>query len=173
MWECGFDSHSSPEIFFQGKKSRDLHTSAIVMILDLMPRTDSRIVHFPQVSDRERSKPPRSAIYRPTPHHPDPSAAIGRSLPLNAANIRAIPLNSARCRWMPKGAAGARSIPHGACGTALFRSEMVLLGHDTLAYTFRPDNLRDRVNVPARANVPPSKMRYYTSQSELFSITGF
>ena len=27
----GFDSHSSPEIFFQGKKSWDLHTSAIVI----------------------------------------------------------------------------------------------------------------------------------------------
>ena len=32
---------------------------------------------------------------------------------------------------MPKDAAGARSIPHRACGTALFRSEMALLGHDT------------------------------------------
>ena len=56
-------------------------------------------------------------------------------------------------------------------------------GTNSLADTFRrkeyasvhipPDNLRDRVNVPARANVPPSKMCYYTSQFELFGITGF
>ena len=44
--ECGFDSHSSPEIFFQEEKSQDLYTSATVMILDelgLMARASSRV----------------------------------------------------------------------------------------------------------------------------------
>ena len=44
---------------------------------------------------------------------------------------------------MPKGAAGTRSIPHGACGTALFRSEMVLLGHDNY-YSSTKDREQDR-----------------------------
>ena len=36
---CGFDPHSSPKVFFLGKKSQDLYTSATVMFieeLDLM-----------------------------------------------------------------------------------------------------------------------------------------